>query len=175
MSPGLSVAYDDDLKFEVKADDHGFALGQTAITFMKEWSDSILMLLSIKKSMVLHCGTRNVKHQFMLGDYPMPTANVIKDLGVLRSELKPYSDHVTLLSADCRRLSGAIRWAFRSRDAELLRTAYQAFVQPKIMYGAFAWSPILNMTKRSWKASSDDSQKFCQTTRHFHMNNVCAR
>ena len=70
--------------------------------------------------MVLHCGAKIVKHLDILGDCPMPKADVIKDLGALSSELKPYSDPVTHSFADCRRLSGAVRWAFRSCDVELL-------------------------------------------------------
>ena len=138
----MSFAYAGDSKFVVKADGHGCALGQTAITIIKELSDSMLVLLSVQKNVVLHCGAKNEKYQhiYMLGDCPMPTVDVIQDLGVLRFELKPYSDHITHLSANCWQLFGVIRRAYRSCDAELLRAAYQAYVLPKIMCAASVWS-----------------------------------
>ena len=62
LSPDLSFVYVDDLKFVKKANGHGCALDQTAVTIINEWSDSMFILLSIEKSMVLHCGAKNVKH-----------------------------------------------------------------------------------------------------------------
>jgi hypothetical protein len=74
---------------------------------------------------------------------PLPTTAHLKDLGVIRSDLKHYNEHIVCVSADCRRLCGAIVRAFRSRNPDLMWMAYRTYVLPKLMYASSAWCPVL--------------------------------
>ena len=114
-----------------------------AVDVVDDWSFTRLMSVSIDKSLVLHCGPNNPKPQYIICNQPLPTATQLKYLGVLRSQAIPYAEHPKSLPANCRRLSGTIRCAFRSRDLSLLWAAFQVYVKPKVMYAAPSLSLIL--------------------------------
>ena len=61
-----------------------------------------------------------------------------------RVEFEPpyYSEFVASLSTSCRRFAEMIQRVFRSRDADLLWTAFVAYVKPKVIYASSAWSLI---------------------------------
>ena len=72
----------------------------------------------------------------------IPTELQFKDLGVLRSERRPYGEHIEILSAICHRLVGMLKPVFNSHDVDLLWTAFKTYVIPKIMYASLTWNPL---------------------------------
>jgi hypothetical protein len=136
-------AYADDIKFVAGVESCSHIIAQKMVSCVYAWSTSHEMPLSVEKCSVLHCGTINPNRQYFLSNTPLPSVSQLKDLGVLRSQLRPYGDHIARVAADGSRLSGAIMRAFRSRDVSLLWTAYQTYIKPKLMYAASAWSPGL--------------------------------
>ena len=143
LSPGVSWAFADNLKCALPANEHGQTLGQAAVCVVQDYSHAHMMPLSIEKSLILYCGVNNVCHVYMLEGQPMPTINVFKDLGMLRSSHHHYYERITSLSASFRWFAGMIRWVFRSYDVDLLWTAFVTYVKLKVMYATPAWSPIL--------------------------------
>ena len=112
--PGSSFAFAEDIKCVAKASNKGFGLAQRAVNVIGDWSITHLMPSSVNKNLVLHCGPYNPKRQYVICNQPLPSAMQLKDLGVLRSQVRPFAEHPTSLSANCRRLSGTIRRAFQS-------------------------------------------------------------
>ena len=142
LIPKQLSAFDDDLKFVTRVDDDSNNLAQEAIAIVYEWSESHGMPLSTDKNVVEHCGAKNPKCQYKLGSSIRPTVLQFKDLDVLRSERRPYSEHIEILSTSCHRLAGKLKRVFKSHDVDLLRTALKKYVILKIMYASPAWSPL---------------------------------
>ena len=141
IAPGTFFVYADDIKFVTGVTDNDYKLAQEVINCVGAWSSSHAMPLSVDKCTVLHCGAANPNLHYDLHNLQMPSTTQFKDLGVTRSQLKPYKDHVSLVAADGYRLSGAILRAFRSRNRSLLWMAFQTYIRPKVMYASSAWSP----------------------------------
>ncbi len=58
-----------------------------------------------------------------------------------------------------------IRHAFRSRDANLLWSAFQAYVKPKVMCASSAWAPLL---KKDITAVESIQRRFSKWLPGFH-------
>jgi hypothetical protein len=139
----LSSAYADDIKFVTGVNDCEYHIAQKGVDTIATWSSTQMMPLSIDKNMVLHCGSKNPKHRYILGGHLMSSVKQFEDLGVLRSEITPYADHIVQTSAEYARMSGLVRRTFRSCDRNLLWSAFQTYIKPKLMYASVAWSPLL--------------------------------
>ena len=92
------------------------------------------MPLSIERSLILHCGVNSVCHVYTLDGKLMPTTDVFKELGVLRSSHHHYSGYVASIPASCRRFAGMIQRVFWSRDVDFLRRAFVTYVMLQVMY-----------------------------------------
>ena len=139
--PRLSFAFADDIKFVADASEQCFGLAQRVV--VSDWFVTHLKLLSTDKRLFLHCGPNNPKRQFVICNQLLPTTMQLKDLGILRSQARPYAEHPTSLSANCRCLSSTIRHAFRSQDFSLLWAAFQVYVKYNFMYAALSCILIL--------------------------------
>ena len=137
--PSASWAFVNDFRFVLPANECGWTLGQAAVGVVQDWSHAHMRPLLIEKSLILYCGVNNVCHEYMLEGQSMPTTDVFKDLGELRSSYHYYIELVALLFASCRWLAGMIRRVFQLRDAYLLRTALEYTSSP-VIYAFPAWS-----------------------------------
>lgn len=140
--PNLSFAFADDVKFVTKVDNKSYETAKTAVNIVNDWSLDHQMPLSIDKCLVLHCGMYNPRHSYSLGHQSLPASTQFKDLGVLRCTSSRYNEHIAHLSASGLRLAGIILRTFRSRDYNLLWSAFNAYVKPKLIYASPVWSPI---------------------------------
>ena len=112
LVPATSFAFGDDIKFVAEVNEQGFGLSQCAVNVIGDWSITYLLPLSVNKSLIFHCAPYSPKRQHVICIQPLPTAMRLKNLGVLRSQTRPFAEHPTSLSANCRCLSGTICHAF---------------------------------------------------------------
>ena len=160
-----SFAFADDLKFVTGTSVTEHAVAQTAVDAIHEWSESHHMPLSSDKNIVQHYGNNNPGRVYILGNTRLPKADLLKDLGVTRSTTNMYGDHIDKLSFECRRLAGCLFHVFRSRDKDLLWSAFLTYVKPKIMYASPAWSPLL---KNKIDALEKVQKRFTKRLHGFH-------
>ena len=102
LIPKQLLTFADDLNLSTGVDDDSSNLAQEAVAIVYEWSESHKMALSTGKNFVLHYGAKNPKRQYKLGSSIMPTVLQFKDLGVLRSEWRPYGERIEIFSASCQ-------------------------------------------------------------------------
>ena len=143
LIPKQLSTFANDLKFITGVDDDSNNLAHVAIAIVYEWSESHEILLNTDKNVVLHCGAKHPKHQYKLGSSVMPTVLQFKDLGVLRTERRPYGEPMEILSASCHRLTGVLKRVFKSHDVNLQWTTFKKYVIPKIMYASPVWNPLV--------------------------------
>ena len=115
---------------------------QEFIAIIYEWFESHKMPLYINKNVALHCGAKNSKRQYKLCNSIMPTVLQFKNVGVLRSERRPYGEHIEILSASCHSSVGMLKRVFKSHDVDLLCTALKTNVISTIIYVSPAWNSL---------------------------------
>jgi Reverse transcriptase (RNA-dependent DNA polymerase) len=138
-------AYADDLKIVTETSTNHCRMAQQVVDLVRHWSITHKMPLSVEKSGVLHCGTNNPTRPYYLDGQNLPVLQHFKDLGVWKSPSASYSHHINSLIPACNRLCGSIQKAFRSRDPDMLWSAFQTYIKPKIMYAAPVWNPLLKV------------------------------
>ena len=83
------------------------------------WSNTHLMPLSIEKSLVLHCGVHNLNFMHILLGKILQNRDTLRDLGVTKSALGNYYQHIAILIINALRLSGIILRAFYHRPVAI--------------------------------------------------------
>jgi Reverse transcriptase (RNA-dependent DNA polymerase) len=131
----------DDFKLVADVTVYSRAHVQAEVNRIVQWSDDNLMPLSICKCGVLHCGSKQPRHTYVIRGAPMVVFDSFQDLGMIRSASGRYEGHCEAVVARAKRASGAIRHVFHLNAPHLLWPAYQIYVQPILMYGSVAWNP----------------------------------
>jgi Reverse transcriptase (RNA-dependent DNA polymerase)/Endonuclease-reverse transcriptase len=142
-APGTTIKkFADDTKVARRVDTDGGAMElQQTLDRMSVWAGTWNMEFNIKKCKVMHFGSANVKHQYLMNGQVLDNTEEERDIGVLvTNDLKP--------AAQCARAAktattvlGQITRAFRYRDKRIFLALYLRYVRPHLEFSSQAWSP----------------------------------
>ena len=136
--------YADDLKLYtcIKNDISVFSL-QSALDRLEQWCITWQLSVNVSKCQVLHLGKNNMCHQYFFAGSLIPSAKVVKDLGVIVDELLTFDSHINnVVSRACSRV-GVLFKGFSSRSPVLLAKAFVTYVRPILEYASNVWNPYL--------------------------------
>ena len=88
-----SQAFADDFKFITNLIMHSKEDVQAVVNIVTAWVDVYSTPLSIKKCFVVHCGRRQLKHEYHLNFLRIKCVDSTYDLGVMRSRNGACSEH----------------------------------------------------------------------------------
>jgi hypothetical protein len=129
-----------------------------------QWAKTWQLELAVKKCSVLHLGTNNKKHQFILNGAPVALApSPIRDLGVLIDKKLSFDDHIYFIYRKAFGRLFALFKAIRSKDLSVHVRAYVSYVRPIIETA----SPVFNPTCSNFRASNSQIQMLEKIQKHF--------
>ena len=120
---------------------------QQNINRMAQWANTWQLSISIKKCQAMHITRKRdqsaLESTFCIDTNPLPTADVVRDLGVeVDPELK-FSTHISHIVRKALTRSYLLRRCFVSRDTATLVRAFKVYVRPIVEYCSVVWSPHL--------------------------------
>ena len=96
-----------------------------------------------KKCKVLHFGSKNPEHQYMIGNSKVIPTNYEKDLGVTISDNLKWAEHIKNCVNKANRMIGLVKRTFSYLDEDMFITLYKTFIRPLLEYCPEVWSPHL--------------------------------
>ena len=113
---GVASAYTGDIKYAGNAFTNTREQIQQDIDIIYNWSDTMLISLSIAKCLVLNCGYNKPQWVFACGNASLPATNEIRDLRITRIADPEFSTNAAFVAAKAYRASGALLRSFKSRE-----------------------------------------------------------
>jgi len=107
------------------------------------WSKKWLLPFNIDKCKVLHYGSHNNKHNYIMDGLLLSDDNCIKDLGVNFSNNLKFDEHVYKISATANSRLGIIKNTFHRIERDGFLVLYKSIVRPVLEYCNTIWSPYL--------------------------------
>ena len=142
------------------------ALLQADLQALARWSDTWLMPFNQGKCTVLHIGRRNHHFTYMLGDTPLASTQLEKDLGInVDAELK-FREHAASAVAKATQLLAVIRRSFALIDESTLPLLYKTVVRPHLEYGNLIWGPFNRADQRLIERVQRRATRLVQSVRH---------
>jgi hypothetical protein len=139
-----AAAYADDLKLMGNLAHVTVQDVQRNIYKIAQWSEVKGMPLSVAKCAVMHYGSNNPRHPYVVhGTEALPAVDHFKDLGVVRAEDGTFNDHVATMTSKGRRLAGLCRRKLVSRNPAFMMKVFNTYVLPSMLYASSVWSPRL--------------------------------
>lgn len=136
------VIYADDIKLYMPIEDGNDAtILQNVMNDFVVWSKKMGLKLSAHKCGVLHLGSRNRQHDYMLDGLMLSKMETVKDLGVRFSATLNFKEQVTYIADKCSMLCNWILRAFVVRSACVYIKLYKSHVVPLLLYGCQVWNP----------------------------------
>lgn len=117
---------------------------QDDLNYVKKWSDTWQLKLSLHKCCVLHLGKSNPKYSYHIDDFVLPDdSKEIKDLGVYISHDLSSATHCNYIVKKAMRVANLILRCFSSKNQEMLKRAFVTYVRPILEYSSVVWNPHL--------------------------------
>jgi ribonuclease P/MRP protein subunit RPP40 len=139
---GLTVKlFADDVKIYLVLDEicnHGKL--QRGLENLRVWADIWQQKISVPKCSVLHLGSTNPGHSYLLNGQQLPDVNSARDLGVVIDQHLRFSVHINEIVIRAQQRSALVLRCFRSRDPVLLFRAFSAYIRPILEYCSPVWS-----------------------------------
>ena len=116
-----------------------------------EWADTWQMKFNVDKCVVMHFGSNNKKHDYIMNEKKLKKSTSERDLGVIICNTgKPSKQCITAASkANCT--LGLIKRNIKSRDKDVIIRLYKTLVRPKLEYCVQVWNPFLKKTLKFLK------------------------
>jgi len=103
------------------------------------WSYMWQMPFNTIKCVVMHLGTRNAQHTYVMESQPLEVVTEEKDLGVtVCNNLKP-TRQCQLVYAKASKALGLITRTISFKSASILLKLYKSLVRPHLEYCVSAW------------------------------------
>ena len=114
---------------------------QEDITTIATWSLENKLPISLPKFALLLYRNKNIRRKYTLFQQVICSINSCPDLGILRSNLFSYDDHIRATALRDMRLMGILMKAFETRKPEFLFKVFKSYVRPVLEYASQVWSP----------------------------------
>jgi len=101
-----------------------------------EWQ----MLFNVEKCEIMHLGRNKKQYDYTLGNTPLDTVSVEKDLGIVMSNDLKVSQQCTQAYVKANRMLGVINRTITNKSRFILLNLYKSIVQPHLEYCTAAWS-----------------------------------
>jgi len=108
---------------------------------LEEWTVRNRMKFNVGKCSVMHCGSKNEKHEYRLYGQEIRKSECEKDLGVLINADMKFKDQVSAAIKKANRTLGLIKRNFEFINREAFEVLYGVLVRPKLEYAIQLWSP----------------------------------
>ena len=105
------------------------------------WTAENQLGVAFHKSNVLHLGLCNPQTEYIFETVPIPSPQVVKDLGVYITNDMKFNVHIDRMVAKALRMSGLVFKSFMCRDHVFLTKMFTVFVRPVLEYCTTVWSP----------------------------------
>ena len=132
-------AFADDIKFVADVTTNTCKTVQVEVAKIAYLSDPHSMSLTIEKSSVMHCEHNQPSYNFTIYGASLQSVDKFVDLGIQRTSCPAYADHCKEISAKASIIAGAIRRAFQYKTRDLMWSAFQTYLLPKLMFCSQAW------------------------------------
>ena len=119
---------------------------QQTLDLISIWMDNWQLKLSLNKCNVIRIGCNNKminKAKYKVNGVELPQVESNCDLGVQVDSNLTFSQHISSLVSKAHQRSGLIRRCFLSRDADLLKRAFNTYIRPIVEYVTPVWCPKL--------------------------------
>ena len=127
---------------------------QRDIDRLVQWAKTWGMQFNVKKCKVMHCGRKNRRFEYKMGDEKLEEVEEEKDLGVwIHSSMKP-STQCERAANSANKALGMMFRAFHYRTTETLVPLFKTFVRPTLEFACSAWSP--------WTAKDEETLEVVQ-------------
>jgi len=119
---------------------------QTDIEILEKWSSTWQLKFNAEKCKVMHLGTKNSKHQYIMHnegiEITVQQTELEKDLGVFVDPKLTFSSHCEQKANKANKILGLIRRSYVHLDATTVKCLYTSLVRPHLEYGHAAWCPV---------------------------------
>ncbi len=116
---------------------------QSAIVNCVSWLVDRDLVLQAAKCQVFHLGHGNPSYQYTVSGQYVPSAEFVRDLGVLFDKELKFSRHCSVLANKASSVANMILRVFSSRDCTLLMRAFKTYVRPILEYACEVVNPYL--------------------------------
>ena len=157
LGPILFIIYINDLESGLKstiskfADDTkvgGKALTKTDCEIIQkdlnhiiEWSEKWQMSFNVDKCKVMHIGSQNSNHTYIMNGRPLQAMQEEKDLGVTISSDLKHANHCKKAYNKANIMLGFIARNFECKTPDVMLSLYNSMVRPHLEYAVQFWSP----------------------------------
>jgi ribonuclease P/MRP protein subunit RPP40 len=114
---------------------------QSDLNSLNDWSNDWLLKFNATKCSTLHFGNGNPEVTYHIGQTPLATNSVERDLGVLiSSDMKMHSQVMKCVQT-AQNVLWSIKRTITSRDKDIVRLLYIHLVRPHLEFSSPAWNP----------------------------------
>lgn len=114
---------------------------QNTINELLDWGNKWEMKFNVDKCKVMHCGRKNSKFQYKMGNQVLKSVDGEKDIGIkITDNMKP-SSHCQEIANKARSVLSQIVRCFHYRDKYVYVRLYKQFVRPHLEFSSSVWSP----------------------------------
>ena len=103
---------------------------------------NFIMPISGEKTVVLHCGTHQLKNFYILDGKPISAVDRHFDLSVIMTSNSSFSEQCSAVVTKASRAAYVKRRILMTERPELIWPAYQSYVLPVISYCLSVWRPV---------------------------------
>ena len=137
---------------------------------MADWAAVNQLPLNTSKCKVLSLHSKH-QRQYILGDHPIPTSMLEKDLGVFIQPNLNNSQQAAQAACSANRHLGLIHRTFGLLTEDIARTLITLYIRPHTEYAIQAWSPWLLKDRRALERPQRRATKLVKGIRHLPYSN----
>ena len=127
--------YADDTKLFGRVDSEGNVANlRLTLRRFEEWCDSLDLMLSAQKCVVLHFGKQNQRLSYEVNGCLLQSADTVKDLGVVTNPDLKYGEHCADVAKRAARQASFLIRAFIISNPALYVGMFNVYVKPILMY-----------------------------------------
>ena len=140
---------------------------QKDLQTLEKWSTKWQLPFNATKCKVMHFGTSNPKHSYIINNHILEKSKKEKDLGVtIDTDLK-FHEHTAAAIKKGNQILGLIKKSYRTRDSLTIPTLYKSLVRRHLEYGNPIWGPFYQgdidkleaVQRRATKMVADQNNK----------------
>ena len=139
----------DDCKLYGQVTTSGTNTIQKDLNNLETWSKKWQLPFNVKKCKVMHIGSKNPNHEYLMNDHKLEVSESEKDLGVHIDNQLKFHIHTAAAIKKATQILGLIKKTYKTRDADTISLLYKSLVRPHLEYGNLIWGPSFMEDKKS--------------------------